>query len=336
MKTFVGAYKICVSLAILAASLIAAGPAGAQTYPSASIKFVVPYPAGGAGDMVARLIGERLAAVLGTSVVVLNRPGAGGTIGAMAVVNSPPDGYTLLVGHAGEIAINRHWGQEGNYDPDTDLVPVALAAVMPLALVVPGKAPYGTVAEMLNDSKGSARGLSYASSGTTSPSYFAGEMLKFKGRSNLTHIPYAGAAPALNDLLGGHVDLYFSGHVPALRHIRTGALKLLAFSSGKRSALAPDVPTVAEASGIDNFDITIWMGFFLPRGTPATIATRLNAEINKILTEPDMKRRLAEHGADASPMSADQFSAFVKAESEKYRDIIKNANLTPPRPPKKD
>jgi tripartite-type tricarboxylate transporter receptor subunit TctC len=315
----------------LVAWLITANAGLAQTYPSAPIKLVVPYPAGGAGDMIARLIGDKLAAALGTSVVVLNRPGASGTIGAMAVVTAPPDGYTLLFGHAGEIAINRHLTQESKYDPDHDLMPVALAGVLPLALVVSGKAPYRTVAEMLQFSKENARGLSFASSGTATPAYFAGEMLKLRTRSNLTHVPYAGAAPALNDLLGGHVDLFFSGYLPAAAHVQSGALKLLAFSSSARSSLAPDIPTVAEASGIEGFDLTIWMGFFLPRGTPDAIAARLNTEINKIVAMPDVQKKLAEQGAEAVPRTIEQFAAFVKAESEKYRNIIKDVSVDRPK-----
>lgn len=316
-------------IAAIVASLLGANRSVAQNFPSGPIKFVVPYPAGGAGDMVARLIGERLTVALSTPVVVLNRPGASGTIGAMAVASAPPDGQTVLVGHAGEIAINRHWGKEGNYDPDKDLIPVALAAVMPLALVASGKTSHGTMAEILSYSKSNARGLSFASSGPATPAYFAGELLKLKTGSNLTHVPYTGAAPALNDLLGGHVDLFFSGYLPALPHIQKGTLKLLAFSSAQRSTLAPDVPTVAEAAGLDSFDITIWMGFFLPRGTPAAIATQLNAEINKILTEPEVKKKLADQGADATPISSEGFLSFVRAESNKYREIIQSANLLP-------
>jgi tripartite-type tricarboxylate transporter receptor subunit TctC len=300
----------------------------AAPYPSAPIKFVVPYPAGGAGDIVARLVGEKLGAALGSPVVVLNRPGASGTIGAMTVVSAAPDGYTVLVGHAGEIAINPHWAPTSSYDPDKDLMPVALAAVMPLALVVPGNAPYSTVAEMLKYAKDNSRGLSFASSGTATPAYFAGELLKLESKGNMTHVPYAGAAPALSDLVGGHVDFFFSGYPPAAPLVEAGALKMLAVSSARRSALAPDVPTVAEATRLDDFDITIWMGFFLPHGTPAEIATRLNAEINNILVDPDVVAKLAREGVEVAPGSIERFAAFVKAQSDKYRDIIKNANLS--------
>jgi len=308
--------------AVVAAALaVVASPAEAQTYPSRNIRMIVPYAAGGTGDIVARLISDKLAAVLGQSVVIENRPGASGAVGTQSVVTAAPDGYTLLVGQTGEIAINPHWGKGTGYDPEKDLQPVALATIVPLALVVPGKASYSTVPEMLKISQD--RGLSFASAGLGTPGHFAGELLRLKGKGKITHVPYKGAGPALNDLLGGHVDLFFSGFPAAVPHVKAGSLKLLAVSSGKRSAAAPDVPTVAEASGIAGFDITLWQGFFAPKGTPKEIVARLHTEINKILVQPDTKARLLEAGADVAPMSADQFAAFVKAESEKFAELIR-------------
>src|SRR5205807_6985232 len=192
---------LCCSRAIMMAMLAvaitaAAFPASAQTYPSRTVHVVVPYAAGGTGDIVARVIADKLAAVLGQSVVVENRPGASGALGTKSVIAAAPDGHTLLMGQTGEIAINQHWSKNLGYDPDKDLLPVALATIVPLALVVPGKAPYATVAEMLKASH--ERGLTFASAGTATPGHFAGEVLKFKTRSNLTHVPYKGAAPALN------------------------------------------------------------------------------------------------------------------------------------------
>jgi tripartite-type tricarboxylate transporter receptor subunit TctC len=276
---------------------------------------------------VARVVADRLGLALGQSVVVENRAGATGAIGTQSVATSAPDGHTLLVGQTGEIAINPHWSKNIGYDSEKDLLPIALATVVPLALVVPGKAPYGTVAEMLKLSH--ERGLSFASAGTGTPGHFAGEVLKIKTRSNLTHVPYKGATPALNDLLGGHVDLFFSGFPAAVPQVKAGSLKLLAVSSGRRSGVAPDVPTVAEAAGIAGFDIALWQGFFAPRGTPPEVVTRLNAEINKILAEPDVKEKLLQAGADVTPMSIDQFTAFVKAEIDKFQAIIKEAGLKP-------
>src|SRR5919197_1484814 len=195
--------------AAVLATTLAALAAQADTYPSRAVKIVVPYAAGGTGDIVARAVADRLASALGQSVVVENRAGATGAIGTQSVATSAADGYTLLVGQTGEIAINPHWSRGVGYDPDRDLVPVALATIVPLALVVPGKAAYGSVAEMLKVAH--ERGLTFASAGTATPGHFAGEMLKFKSKSSLTHVPYKGAAPALNDLLGGHVDMFFSG-----------------------------------------------------------------------------------------------------------------------------
>src|SRR5438093_8536664 len=241
------------ALASLVVGLGGAPPAGAQSFPSRTVRVVVPYAAGGTGDIVARVVADKLSIALGQSVVVENRPGASGAVGSKAVAGAAPDGHTLLVGQTGEMAINQHWAKNLGYDPEKDLAPVGLATVVPLALVVPGKASYSTVTEMLQTS--TTRGLSFASAGTATPGHFAGEVLKLKTRSNMTHVPYNGAGPALNDLLGGHVDLFFSGFPAAVPQVRAGNLKLLAVSSGRRTAAAPEVPTVAEASGITGFDI---------------------------------------------------------------------------------
>jgi tripartite-type tricarboxylate transporter receptor subunit TctC len=312
--------------AVLAAGL-AASAAQADTFPSRPVKLVVPYAAGGTGDIVARAIADRLGLALGQSVVVENRAGATGAIGTQSVATAAPDGHTLLVGQTGEIAINPHWAKGIGYDPDRDLTPIALATIVPLALVVPGKASYGTLAEMLKVAH--ERGLTFASAGTATPGHFAGEVLKFKSKANLTHVPYKGAAPALNDLIGGHVDFFFSGFPAAVPHVKAGTLKLLAVSSGKRSGVAPEVPTVAEAARIAGFDIALWQGFFAPRGTPKEVVAKLNADINKILNEPDIKQKLLEQGADVSPMTVDQFAAFAKAEITKFQAIINEAGLKP-------
>src|SRR5437588_3169019 len=318
-------------LAVPALVLIgfAAAPHGAsaQTYPSRTLHVVVPYAAGGTGDIVARVIADRLAGVLGQSVVVENRPGASGAVGSKAVAGAAPDGHVLLLGQTGEMAINQHWTKNLGYDPEKDLEPVGLATVVPLALVVPGKAPYASVSEMLKIS--TRRPLTFASAGAATPGYFAGEVLKLRTGSDMTHVPYNGAGPALNDLLCGHVDMFFSGFPAAVAHVKSGTLKLLAVSSGKRSALAPDVPTVAEASGIAGFDITLWQGFFAPRGTPAAVVARLNTEINRILGQPEVREKLLDAGADVMPTTPDEFAGLLKRESVKFQQIIRDANLKP-------
>lgn len=317
-----------VVIGFLSAALVAAAlPAWAQTFPSRPVHLVVSYAPGGTGDIVARLISDKLAAALGQTVVVENRAGASGSIGAQSVVSATPDGHTLLVGQPAEVAINQHWIRRLGYDPINDLQPVALATVVPLALVIPAAAPYATVADMLKASK--ARGLSFASAGTGTPGHFAGELLKLKTGSNLTHVPYKGAGPALNDLLGNHVDLFFSGFPAAWAQVKAGKLKLIAVSPAKRSPAAPNVPTVAEASGIADFDISLWQGVFAPRATPKEVVARLNAELNRIVTQPEIRERLRNEGADVIPLAVDQFAAFVKSESEKYLNIIKQSGVKP-------
>jgi tripartite-type tricarboxylate transporter receptor subunit TctC len=316
------------SLPLIAAMLgFIAQPAQAQSFPGRTVHLVVAYAPGGTGDIVARLISDKLAAALGQSVVVENRPGASGAIGTQSVVSAAPDGHTLLVGQTAEVAINQNWIKGLAYDPDKDLQPVALATIVPLALVVPGAAPYATVPTMLAAS--ARKELTFASSGTGTPGHFAGELLKLRTKTNMAHVPYKGAGPALNDLLGGHVDFFFSGFPAAVAQVKAGTLKLLAVSTAKRSPAAPDVPTVAEAAGLTDFDLSLWQGIFAPRGTPKEVVARINAEINKIVAQPDFRARLRDEGADVTPLTVDQFTAFVKAESDKYLAIIKQSGVKP-------
>jgi tripartite-type tricarboxylate transporter receptor subunit TctC len=322
-------------MALLRAAVLAAGAflsgavaANAQGYPNRTIHLIVAYSVGGTGDVVARLLSDKLGTALGQSVVVENRAGASGTIGARAVATAAPDGYTLLMGQTAEISINQHWMKEIGYDPDKDLLPVALCAVVPLALVVPANAPYSTMAEYLAFLK-SGKPSSYASAGTGTPGHFAGELLKLRTKSNMTHVPYKGAGPALNDLVGGHVDMYFPGFPAVTPQVKGGTLKLLAVSSATRPPSAPDVPTVKEAAQIDNFDFTLWAGVFAPHGTPNEVVRRLNSEINKILASPDTAAKFANLGAEIRLMTVAQFGAFAKAESIKYIGIIKETGAKP-------
>jgi tripartite-type tricarboxylate transporter receptor subunit TctC len=313
--------------ALIAVFSATAAPAGAQSYPSRTVHLVVAYAPGGTGDIVARLISDRLAAALGQSVVVENRPGASGSIGTQSVVSAPPDGHMLLIGQTAEVAINQNWIKGLAYDPEKDLQPVALATTVPLALVIPTAAPYATLPDMLKDS--ARKELTFASSGTGTPGHFAGELLKLRTRTNMTHVPYKGAGPALNDLLGGHVDFFFSGFPAAVAQVKAEKLKLLAVSTARRSPAAPDVPTIAEASGIADFDLSLWQGIFAPRGTPKDVVIRLNAEINTIVTQPDFRARLRDEGADVTPLTVEQFTAFVQTESGKYLQIIRQSGVKP-------
>jgi tripartite-type tricarboxylate transporter receptor subunit TctC len=291
------------------------------------VHLIVAYAPGGTGDIVARLISDRLATALGQSVVVENRAGASGAIGTQSVVSAPPDGHTLLLGQTAEVAINQSWLKGLTYDPDKDLQPIALATIVPLALVTHASAPYATLPEMIAAS--ARKELAFASSGTGTPGHFAGELLKLRTKSGMTHVPYKGAGPALNDLLGEHVDFFFSGFPAAMAQVKAGKLKLLAVSTAKRSPAAPDVPTVAEAAGIADFDLSLWQGIFAPRGTPMDVVARLNAEINKIVTQPDFRARLRDEGADVTPLTVEQTTAFVRAESAKYLQIIRQSGVKP-------
>jgi tripartite-type tricarboxylate transporter receptor subunit TctC len=311
----------------LAVALAATAPAFPDAFPSRPIHLIVNFAPGGTGDIVARLVGNKLSSALGQSVVVENRPGAGGTLGARDVVNAEPDGYTLTVAQTPEIAINPFFMKDAGYDPRKDLQAIALAGVVPLALVVPGNAPYSTMAEFVKFLRTTDQAVTFASAGIGTPGHLAGELLKLKLNNKLTHVPYKGAAPALNDVVGGHVDFYFPGFPAATPLMQGGKVKLLAVSTAKRSSAAPDIPSVAEVTGIADFDFALWVGFFAPRALPMDIAQRLNSAINQILLKPDFKTRLQNDGAEVSALSIDQFAAFVRAEIAKYQGIIAAADI---------
>ena len=296
-------------------------------FPAGRFHLIVNFAPGGTGDIVARLVGNKLSSALGQSVVVENRPGAGGTLGARDVVNAESDGYTLTVAQTPEIAINPFFMKDAGYDPRKDLQAIALAGVVPLALVVPGNAPYSTMAEFVKFLRTTDQAVTFASAGIGTPGQLAGELLKLKLNNKLTHVPYKGAAPALNDVVGGHVDFYFPGFPAAMPLMQGGKVKLLAVSTAKRSSAAPDIPSVAEVTGIADFDFALWVGFFAPRALPMDIAQRLNSAINQILLEPDIKTRLQNDGAEVSALSIDQFAAFVRAEIAKYQGIIAAADI---------
>jgi tripartite-type tricarboxylate transporter receptor subunit TctC len=309
-------------------AVLCAGPGFAQDYPNRPIHMIVAYSAGGTGDVVARILSDKLGPALGQSIVVENRAGASGNIGARTVATAAPDGYMLLLGQTAEISINQHWMKDVGFDADKDLKPIALAAVVPLALVVPASAPYSTMADYLAFLK-SGKPSTFASAGTGTPGHFAGELLRLRTKANMTHVPYKGAGPALNDLVGAHVDMYFPGFPAVTPLMKAGSLKLLAVSSATRAPSAPDVPTVAEVSGIKNFDFTLWGGVFAPHGTPDVVVKRLNTEINKILSSDEIKKKFADLGAEIRIMSIVEVTAFAKSESEKYVGVIKETGAKP-------
>ncbi len=306
----------------------AAVPAWPQSYPSRPIRLIVSFPPGGTGDILGRIIASQLSLELGQSFAVENRPGAGGTIGARDVVHAEPDGYTLTVGQTPEIAVDPYFMKDVGYDPRTDLQPIALAGVVPLALVVPASSPYSTAAQWAAALR-AKQSLTFASAGIGTPGHIGGEMLKLKLDDKLVHVPYKGAGPAMNDVAGGQVDFYFPGFPAAVPLTQGGKVKLLAVTSAKPSPNAPDIPTVAAVTGLPDFDFTLWAGFFGPRGMPIEITNRLNAAINKVIVEPEVMARLQTNGAEVRALSIEQTAAFVQTEIGKYQSIIKAADIKP-------
>jgi len=318
------------ALVVIATFLIGVvAPARSDDYPNRPIHLIVNYVPGGTGDIIARLIGGQMSVELGQSVVVENRSGAGGTLGARDVVSAAPDGYTLTVAQTPEIAINPYFMKDIGYDPQKDLKPISLGGVVPLALVVPETAPYSTVDEFVKFLRTTDEQVTFASGGVGTSGHLAGELLKLKLNSKLVHVPYKGAGQALADVVAGNVDFYFPGLIAALPFVKAGKLKLLAVATTKPSAAMPEIPTMAQATEIRNFNFTLWAGFFGPRALPDDIVTKLNRTIDKIIVEPDIKNKLETNGVEVTPMTIEQFNAFITGEIYNYQAVIHETDLKP-------
>ncbi len=317
--------KIVAVAALVAASALCVN-ASAQQYPSKPIRIVTPYNPGGTADIMARLVAQKLTEAWGQQVIVENRAGASGMIGADVVAKAAPDGYTLLAAYVTEIAIVPSLFPKAPYDPVRDFSPVALTALTPMIWVMTPSIPAQNVKEFVALAKSKPKSIAYASAGNGSPAHLAGELLQRAAGIELTHVPYKGGGQALTDTIAGHTALFFSSMPSAMPHVKAGRLRAMAVSSGKRSSAAPEVPTVAESGGFD-FDIGAWNGLFAPAGTPKDIVNRLNAEVTRALTASEMKERLSREGADTVAWSADQFRDFVLAEVAKFSRIIKEAGV---------
>eukprot|EP01041_Mallomonas_annulata_P019185 gene19184-biopygen12247 len=296
----------------------------AQDYPSKPIRIVVPLPPGGSNDVVARLIAPKLAEGLGQQVLVENRPGAGGNIGADIVAKSKPDGYTVLSADNAVLAFNEHLFSKLPFNPEKDFTYVGGISRFPLALVVHPSFEAKTVKEFLDYVRANPGKLNYASPGNGSPHHLAMEMFKHRTKSFITHIPYRGAAPALQDVMGGQVPCMFLDLAAGLPVITSGKVRALAIGSAKRVAALPDVPTLAEA-GVPNTEVFAFQGILAPAGLPAAITTRLNAELNKALHNPAVVKRMTDFGMEALPGTPEQFRAMARAESKRWGEIIKAA-----------
>jgi tripartite-type tricarboxylate transporter receptor subunit TctC len=305
-----------------------AGLTSAQGYPNKTVRMVIPYPAGGGTDITARPIALRLSEIWGQQFIVDNRAGGNGMIGADIVAKSPPDGYMVLVSAASEMTMNVVLFKKMPYDPVRDFQPVTLATTTPALLMSHPSLPVKSVKELIALATSRPGALSYASVGHGTPQHFAGELMKHMVRIDWVHVPYKGAAPALVDLVGGHIPVGFVALLPAIPHVRSGRLRPLAVTSAQRASSLSEVPTLAE-SGLPGFDIIQWFAFWVPARTPKDVVDRLNGEIVKIVQSPEYKRRMTEAGADAVGSSADHLGQLQRSEIEKYHKIGGLAGIKP-------
>ncbi|ODV40933.1 ABC transporter substrate-binding protein [Cupriavidus sp. UYMMa02A] len=322
--------KKLLTATMLAAMLPVTAAVAAPAYPTKPVKFVVPYPAGGPLDTVARAIGEKLRDSLGQPVVVENKPGAGGNLGADYVAKQPADGYTIVMGAVATHAINPTLFSKMPYDPVKDFAPVTLVADVPNVLVMhPGKAAelhIGNVRELVEYARKHPGKLDYASGGNGSAGHLSGELFKSMAKISMVHIPYNGASPAQLSVLSGQTDLIFDNLASASANIKAGKLKAFAVTTASRATAFPELPTIAEAGkglGLEGFDISTWFGVFAPANTPREIVDRLNHDIVAILKTDDMKARLARIGAQPAPTTPEQFGALVQRELKKYAQIVR-------------
>lgn len=314
--------------ALAALACMAALPAQAQTaaWPAKPVRLVVGYAAGGATDVIARLVAARLGDQLGQPVVVDNRAGANSNVGAEAVARAPADGYTLYV-YTIANTINASLYAKLGYDPVKDFEPIGLIAKIPNILVVNPRLPVKNLADYVRYAKESKDGVTFASSGSGSSIHLSGEMFKMQSRLKMLHVPYRGSAPAVTDLLGGQVDSMFDNTPSALPHVQAGKLRAIAITSAQRSPLLPDVPTLAE-SGYAGFDVQSWFGLAAPTGTPRAVVEQINAALNKVLAQPEVRSRLQELAATPEGGTPDKMRSFAASEIKRWREVVKESGAT--------
>lgn len=317
--------SVCALLLLMLATLPAQAAGEEEGFPNRTVKIVVPFPPGGTADLLPRALAEKISAVWKRPVIIENRPGAAGNTGAKAVADAPADGYTLLSSPPGPLVINASIFRAMPYDP-ARLVPVSLMATSPIVLTVRTSLGANSVPELLALAKASPGKLTYASSGSGSTPHLVGAMLASAGKLQLLHVPYKGTAPAVNDLIGGQVDLYFDNLANALPHSKSGRVKVLGLASEKRSALLPSVPTMIEG-GLPGFVASTWYGAALPPGTPAGLVAKWNAALNDALASPDLQKRMQDWGLEAAGGSSADAAAFFRAEAAKWKAVAAEANV---------
>jgi tripartite-type tricarboxylate transporter receptor subunit TctC len=308
------------------ALLLCAGAACAQSYPSRAVKVIVPWPPGQATDIAARMVAQKLQEQMGQAFVADNRPGAGGSLGTAVAASSAPDGYTLLAASSGPVSIMPSL-QKLPYDPLKDLELIALITRNPYALVVHPDFPARNAKEFVALVKASPDKYTFASSGTGATAHLVTELFNSMAGIQARHIPYKGSAPALTDVINGQVSYMIETVAATVGHIRSGRLKALGVSTAHRAAALPDVPALAEAANLPDYDAAAWIGYAAPAGTPREVIARLSAEIQKALQAPDMKERLLNAGLDPADVAPDQLGAFMRREQERYASVIKSANI---------
>ena len=307
--------------ALLPAMLAAPVLAQAQAFPSRPITVVVPYLPGGTNDIIVRTLTPKLTEALGQAVVIENRPGAGGNLGAAYVAKAKPDGHTLMIASVGVFAINKWMAKESGFDPDKDLVPVVNTGSVPNMLLVHPSVPVSSVKDLVALAKAKPNTINFASMGSGSTGHLCGEMFKMAVQVQATHIAYKGSAPALQDLLAGTVQMMFDNLPTALPRAKNGQLKGLAVTSAKRNSLAPEIPTMEEA-GVPGYEATAWFGVAAPAGTPKAVVDRLNMEFVKALRDPQNAQKLEALGLAMATDSPEGFAAFIAAESQKWRKVV--------------
>ena len=312
---------------LLAAAVLFPGTLAAQTdtYPSKPIRIVVAFTAGGTTDIIARLVGKKMTDAWGQPVVVDNRPGAGGNLGSNIVAKAPPDGYTLLIGSVGPLAVNATLYPNMPYDNLKDFAPICLVAEVPNMLVVHPSLPVHSVQDLVNLARAKPGTLNYGSTGNGTTGHLSGELLNEQAKIDLVHIPYRGAT-AVTDLLGGQIQLMFATIPSVIQHVRAGSLRAIAVTSSRRSPALPEIPTVAE-SGYPAFEASSWYGFVAPAGTPDPIIRKLHALIAGIVNIPEINEQLSSQGADPVGSSPEEFGQHMRRETEKWAKVVKASGI---------
>ena len=316
----------CLAVPITTAFMLSAGMASAQDYPHKAIRFIMPYPAGGSIDIAGRVVAQQLADNLGQQVVIDNRTGAGGIVGTETAARAAPDGYTLVMGGTGTLALSPHLQRKLPYDPVKDFAPVTLLVIVPYVLVVPAALKVNSVGELIALAKSRPDQINYGSGGNGSAPHLAAELFKTMAGVRLVHVPYKGSTPAINDVIAGQVQLTFTGIPSVIAHIKSGRLRPIGVTSAARAAALPDVPTIRE-SGVPGYEVSPWFGVLVPARTPPALVTRLNGEIVKVLRSQAIRERFAAEGVEPVGNTPAQFASYIKVELIKWGKVIKDAGI---------